>query len=114
MRPVSATMYRGPGPDLPKVVQTRPTRRLKGIAFVVCLTRGRILRFDVWPGVTSSSTPHYQKAYHIPKAVVRTSTKGIFSSSCMMVEVCFDRTVGMLQNDGCFMGMLLNDRCFIA
>ena len=42
--------------------------------------------------VTSSSTSHYWKAYHIPKAIVRTSTKAIFSSSYMMAKVCFDGT----------------------
>ena len=47
---------------------------------------------DVWLRVTSSSTPHYWKAYHIPKAPVRISTKAIFSSLCVMAEVCFDRT----------------------
>ena len=80
---VSMVMYRGTCPESPKL--TRP-QRLKGITLVVCLTRGRSLRSDVWLGVTTSRIPNCRKAYHIPKALVRTSTKATLSSSHMMAE----------------------------
>ena len=54
----------------------------------LCHSRKK-LGFDVRLGVTSSCIPYCRKAYHIPKALVRASTKAIISSSAIMTEVCF-------------------------
>ena len=88
MHRMSRKMYLGSCPGLPTAPNLARPQRLKWITFLI---PGRSLRSDVWIGVTLSSTPHYRKAYNIPKALVRTNTKAMFSTSFVMAEVCLGK-----------------------